>query len=139
MVMVGYVHHHEIPVVVAPFTKVDDTRRYGDPSQAVADVHLRLDFRLGSITFSTHIWGQQEHLSILGCRDGSRSSIFGRVIFKFERRGVYFNVFFEVRKGAAEGTQKRWVVRLEQRPNTLVMEGVRAWCDEKCLSNCYGK
>src|SRR6267154_6404294 len=136
--MVGCVHHQGIPVVVAPFTKVDDTRRYGDPSQAVADAHLRLDFRLGPIAFSTHIWGQQEHLSIFGCRDGNRSSVFGCVIIKFERRSVYFNVFFEVRKGAAEGTRECWMMRLEHRPNTLVMESVRAWCEKECLLNSYG-
>src|SRR6266436_1893693 len=137
--MVGGIRHQGIPIVVAPFGKVDDARRYGNPSQAVADTHLRFDFRLSPITFSTHIWRQQEHLSILRCGDGSRGFFFGCVIFKVERSGVYLNVFFQVRKGAAEGTRKCWMMRLEHRPNTLVMESVRAWCEEECLSNSYGE
>jgi hypothetical protein len=140
VVVVRGIRHHGIPVIVALFSKVDNTRgRHGDPSQAT-DAHLGFDFGLSAVAFSTYIWGQQEHFGILWCGVGSPKFFFcDRVIFKVDRSNVNFDVFFEVRKSAAKGTQECRVVRLEQRPNTLVMEGVRARCDEKCLSNCYRK
>jgi hypothetical protein len=46
------VRHLGIPVVVAPFSKVDDTRRHREPSQ-VAEAHLRLDLCLSTVTFSS--------------------------------------------------------------------------------------
>jgi hypothetical protein len=46
-----------------------------------------------------------------------------------------FNIFIEVSVGTAERTRKSGVVRFEERADALVVEGVGAWCDEKCLAD----
>jgi hypothetical protein len=51
--LIGVVHHKGTPFTDTPFGKVDDTRRYRDAPQAVTEAHLRLNFGLSAVAFST--------------------------------------------------------------------------------------
>ena len=63
----------------------------------------------------------------------------GKIIVVVKRiteiRILNFDILFEVCECTAERARERRMVRLEQRPDALVVERVRTRSDEECLSD----